>query len=203
MTDKYHNKYRIASSRLQHWDYGWNGTYFITICTGDRAHYFGTIKNDEMVFSNIGKMAHQYWSEIPQHFSFIQLGAFVVMPNHVLGILIIDKMDGDEHINGDGDVETRQYLVSIMDTEQPMNTEQKSPPHKTPGQKRYQGKNTISSIVVAYKSVVSKHARHINPNYQWQSRFYDHIIKNERAYNNIDQYIRQNIARWKDDRFYE
>ena len=79
---KFQNKYRIASNRLKNWDYGRNSAYFITICTHDRKHYFGEIKNGEMHLNQLGENATRFWLEIPNHFPFIELGNFVVMPNH-------------------------------------------------------------------------------------------------------------------------
>ncbi len=89
MSEKFKNKYRIASTRLQTWDYGWNGAYFITICTQNRECFFGDIVDGNMRLSETGKIAHKFWIEIPDHFSFVKLGEFVVMPNHVHGIVII------------------------------------------------------------------------------------------------------------------
>ena len=94
---KYNNKYRIETTRLKNWDYGWNGAYFITICTKNRIHYFGEIKNQKMQLSGIGKMAEKYWHEIPAHFPFVKLDAFIVMPNHIHGIIIIDKTNSDHN----------------------------------------------------------------------------------------------------------
>jgi putative transposase len=95
MTQKFRNKYRIPSTRLQNWDYGWNASYFVTICTHKRKCYFGEVVNGNMILSEIGKMAEKCWMEIPNHFPFVKLDAHVVMPNHVHGIIIIDKPDGD------------------------------------------------------------------------------------------------------------
>lgn len=91
MTEKFNNKYRISTARLNNWDYGWNASYFVTICTHNRECYFGNSLNGKMELSEIGKLAEKYWLEIPQHFPFVKLGAFVVMPNHVHGIIIIDR----------------------------------------------------------------------------------------------------------------
>jgi len=88
---KFRNKYRIPSNRLKNWDYGSNSAYFITICTKNREHFFGEIQNGKMQLNELGKNAFQFWMEIPNHFPFIELGNFVVMPNHTHGILIIDK----------------------------------------------------------------------------------------------------------------
>ena len=91
MAKKYQNKYRIESARLQNWDYRREGAYFITICTQNRKHYFGKIKNGKMEFSNIGIIADILWSEIINHNDDIELGEFVVMPNHIHGILILNN----------------------------------------------------------------------------------------------------------------
>lgn len=91
MTEKFQNKYRIASARASWWDYGWNGAYFITICTANRSHYFGEIENRKIKMSSIGILADVLWHEIKNHAKNIELGAFVVMPNHIHGILILDK----------------------------------------------------------------------------------------------------------------
>ena len=88
---KFQNKYRIESTRLKNWDYGRNAAYFITICTGDRQYFFGKIINDNMILNKSGSIAHRLWMDIPKHFPYIILDEFVVMPNHVHGILIIDK----------------------------------------------------------------------------------------------------------------
>ena len=97
MAKKYRNKYRIKSIRLPNWDYGWNGSYFITICTQNRKHFFGEIVNSKMQLSEIGMFAEKYWYVIPQHFPFVKLGAFVVMPNHIHGIIIIKKTNLDHN----------------------------------------------------------------------------------------------------------
>lgn len=95
--DKFQNKYRKPSARLQTWDFGKNGAYFITICTQHRQHFFGeiivsTIQGESIMHLNdMGKMAEKYWMEIPQYFPFILLGNFLIMPNHMHGILIIDN----------------------------------------------------------------------------------------------------------------
>ena len=189
MQNKFKNKYRISSARLQTWDYSNNGAYFITICTQNRHHFFGHIQNQEMQLSEIGKFAEQYWYEIPNHFPMVELGNFVVMPNHVHGILIIDKINDESFSES---VETRHCLVSTIKT------------NTIIGSSRFQnqGKNTISSIVGSYKSIVTKMSRQINPNFGWQSRFHDHIIRNSKSFENIQNYIEQNPLKWNDDRFY-
>ena len=99
MPDRFRDKYRIPSARLQSWDYGWNASYFITICTANRERYFGEIvagldnEQPAMQLSEVGIIAKRCWLEIPTHFPFVVLNAFVVMPNHVHGIIIINRQD--------------------------------------------------------------------------------------------------------------
>ena len=89
--DLYNNKYRIESSRLRDWDYGRNASYFVTICTRNREKFFGEILDGEMHLSEMGHEAEKYWQEIPDLFPFVILDEFIVMPNHMHGIAIIDK----------------------------------------------------------------------------------------------------------------
>lgn len=115
MEEKYQGKYRIPSARLQNWDYGSDGAYFITICCKNRTHFFGECKDGKMKLSTQGAIVQGFWYEIPKHFPFVILGEFVVMPNHIHGILVLDKEGYERNMkqndDGDGDdVETRQCL---------------------------------------------------------------------------------------------
>lgn len=111
--EKFQNKYRIPSARLKGYDYGSHGLYFVTICTKEKTHYFGNIVESDdypspttethnhtstethnrasLRETEIGKIARKFWQQIPQHFPFIELDEFVIMPNHVHGILFINK----------------------------------------------------------------------------------------------------------------
>ncbi len=183
---KYLNKYRVESARAAWWDYGSPGSYFITICTADRKHYFGEISEGVMHLSHVGIIADILWHEIPHHAENVELGAFVVMPNHIHGILIL---------NGGPVVETGHALSLPATPAQPA----------TPAAKRFQnpGKNTISSIVGSYKSAVTKHARRLGFEIAWQPRFHDHIIRDDGEYQRINDYIESNPENWDKDRFNE
>ena len=91
--EKYKNKFRIPSARLNGYDYSQSAAYFITICTKNRENFFGEIQNQKMAYTEIGEIAKKYWSEIPNHFPFVILGEYVIMPDHMHGILIFDKTD--------------------------------------------------------------------------------------------------------------
>jgi REP element-mobilizing transposase RayT len=90
MTGKYKGKYRNESARLKNWNYGWDGAYFITICTKDRQHFFGEITDSKMQVSPAGAIAHVLWHEIKNHVQNIELGEFIVMPNHIHGVLVLN-----------------------------------------------------------------------------------------------------------------
>ena len=196
MSGKYRNKFRISSARLQAWDYSWNGAYFITICTKNRISCFGDIVDGKMKLSNHGVLADVFWSEIKNHAKNITLGEFVVMPNHVHGILILNNDDhGGFGCDGGRDKACRRDKACLVST---TNTE------KSIGQQRFQnqGKNTISSIVGAYKSAVTKHAHRLGYEFAWQSRFHDHIIRNEKSFNQITEYVINNPGNWEKDKFH-
>ena len=180
MQNKFQNNYRISSARLQSWNYGNNGAYFITICTQNREHYFGKIINREMHLNEIGKLAEQYWIEIPNHFPFVELGNYVVMPNHVHGIVIINKINDNVetlHCNVSTDKNNQMALISPK-----------------PG--------TIPTIIRSYKSIVTKMSRNIHADFGWQSRFHDHIIRNAQSFENIQDYILENPNKWDNDEFH-
>lgn len=197
MNEKYLNKYRIPSARLQTWDYANDGAYFITICTMDRRHFFGQVKNGEMILTNAGVIADILWHEIKHHNINIELGEFIVMPNHIHGILILD---GNNASHPGSEVQTRNAL-SLAPPHNPHPTADIS---KSPGQSRFQnqGKNSISSIVGGYKSAVTKHCNRLGIEFGWQTRFYDHIISDTRAFENISNYILNNASKWELDKFH-
>lgn len=101
LADQYNNRYRINSTRLTDWDYGSNACYFVTICTGNRQPYFGEIIQADTLAdgfaslqaTHLGVLASQYWTDIPLHFPFVALDEYVVMPDHVHGILLFNKPD--------------------------------------------------------------------------------------------------------------
>jgi len=159
----FENKYRIKSARLKDWDYSSDGYYFVTICTKNKENFFGEIRNKEMFLSPVGAIAEKFWQEIPEHFTNVKLDVFVVMPNHIHGIVIID--------NWNEGVETPRRGVSTVD---------RNPHHKSEWKP-----NSLGSIINQFKSVCTKRVREINPDFAWQPRFHDHIILDDKEHNNI------------------
>jgi len=183
MTDRFRNRYRIKSARLEGYDYSAIGGYFVTICTRDRECWFGEIVGGKMQLSVIGEMARQCWQEIPNHFDNTDLDEFVLMPNHVHGIiLIIRDVDGRDvacNVSTDSDSDSKNMAMSIISPK--------------PG--------SLATIIRSYKSAVTRWCGKNNcPQFAWQPRFYDHIIRNEKSLIAIRQYIYNNPAKWEIDR---
>lgn len=172
----YRKKYRIESNRLRNWDYASNGFYYLTICTLNRIHYFGNIINYKMILSQTGRMAYNYWNEIPCHFPFVQLDEFIIMPNHIHGILIINNSNDK--------------------------TDKRVERHYTDNKFGPQSKN-IGSIIRGFKIGVTKQTKNDNISFGWQPRFYDHIIRNNQDLIRIRNYIQNNPRKWKNDGFYK
>lgn len=174
MSELFKDKYRIKSTRLQDWNYSSEGFYFITICTHKRIPYFGEIVGGEIKLSEIGVVVKQYWNEIPMHYKNISLDKFTIMPNHIHGIIIINYNMPVETCHG----------MSL-----PTNAFSKPIP------------GSISMIICQYKSAVKRYCNKNNhPNFRWQPRFYESIIRNEKQLNIVRNYIVNNPMNWGIDR---
>ncbi|MEW6194030.1 MAG: transposase [Bacteroidota bacterium] len=94
----YHNKYRIKSARLKDWDYSNPWWYYVTINTKYHIEYFGKIIEGKMVTNELGKIADKCWKEIPNHFANTELDYFVIMPNHLHGIVIMNIIPKNKNV---------------------------------------------------------------------------------------------------------
>jgi REP element-mobilizing transposase RayT len=128
-----------------------------------------------MNFTHIGSIAHQYWCDIPTHFPFVELDAFIIMPNHVHGIIIINKTDN-------GNVVETQNFASLQGSQQ--NSGNKFGPQS----------QNLASIIRGYKTGVKKYATMHHIDFTWQSRFHDHVIRDYLEYISIQDYINNNPA---------
>ncbi|MCP5062938.1 MAG: transposase, partial [Ignavibacteriae bacterium] len=147
--------------------------YYVTICTKDRKCYFGNVVNGEMELSEIGKVAEKFLSHIPKHFPNMNVDEFVVMPNHIHAIIVIENKRRDVACN----VSTNP--MSII-----------SPKI-----------GSLSTTIRSYKSTVTKFVRNnINKQFVWQPRFYEHIIRNEKSLFEIRKYIELNTMKWELDK---
>ena len=175
--DKFQNQYRIPSIRLKCWDYSSTGYYFITICTLNKEKYFGDIINEKMQLSKIGEIAKQELLKTEKLRKNVKLDEWIVMPNHIHMIIVIDNSN----------IET-QSIASLQQNEE------KWEPNKFGPQS-----NNLASIVRGFKAAVKKWTTMNNVHFEWQSRFYEHIIRNEEDLNKIREYIVYNPVNWLTD----
>ncbi len=199
MNKKYKGKYRSDTTRAKWWDYGNNGAYFVTINAYKRKNYFGVIKKGEMILSEIGYITKNCWLEIPEHFPFVDLGAFVVMPDHVHGVIIINKSrhEKDDYLVSRPPVKAQDFAPHFAHPFTPPPESTPEPPFAPPNNTFGPQSKNLASIIRGFKVGVTKNARKIEPNFAWQSRYHDHIIKNEIEHNHIESYIMNNPKNWE------
>ena len=178
---KFRGKYRIASARLPGWDYATAAAYFVTVCTRDRHPFFGHIAHQVMYRSRLGQMAWDIWDLIPSQFPHCTLDAFVVMPDHIHGILVI----GDAGIDRIG----RRDAINRVST---ANT---TPGGATQHHNPMLSPHSLSRVIRWYKGRCTHDMHVLRPDFGWQSRFYDRIIRNEKELEAVRHYIETNPAR--------
>ncbi|MCK4813725.1 MAG: hypothetical protein KAT14_07300 [Candidatus Marinimicrobia bacterium] len=177
MSKKFQNKYRIESTRLQNWNYGWNADYFVTIKTKDRKPYFGKIVHGEMVLTKIGEIVQSEWLKTPdiRPDMNLKLGAWIVMPNHFHAIITIGK---------------NQYNLK-------QNIGSKDAMHRISTMHQFGAhRKNLASIIRGFKSSVTTYAQKHHIIFGWQSRFYDRIINDSIDYMKCEHYIRNNPKNW-------
>jgi REP element-mobilizing transposase RayT len=181
MVEKFKNKYRISSVRLKKWDYSWHAPYFVTICTNNKELFFGNIFDGVMHLSEIGEIVQTEWlkTKMLRPDMNLELLEFVVMPDHFHGIIVI----GENKYNNDNVTRDAMHRVST-----------------SKNQFGPQKKN-LASIMRGFKSSVTKNARKINPDFEWQSGYHEHIIRNNKSLDNIINYIIKNPINWTPEIF--
>lgn len=186
------NKYRVESRRLKGWDYQSPAEYFVTIDTKGMVEWFGEVKERQAVCNEIGQMARRIWMEIPNHHKNVALDDFVIMPNHLHGIVVLCC-----HL--DCDVAREDSLGSDANIRVATENNVKSYGGATNLHNPMLSRRSLGYIVRWYKGRVSFEIHKQNPDFAWQPRFYDHIIRNDNELNRIREYIRNNPLRWEID----
>ncbi|HMU63804.1 MAG TPA: hypothetical protein PKD35_03870 [Nitrosomonas sp.] len=188
MTDN-PTSHRRKSIRLQGYDYSQAGLYFITVCTHNRVPLFGEIVDGVMALNTAGQIVEKCWCAIPEHFPQVTLDEFVVMPNHVHGIITIGENNVGANDVRANNVRANDYLP------QPSNEIPRSLQHGT--------SRTIGSMVRGFKIGVTRWFRaNTDIHKVWQRNYYEHIIRNEDSYLKIADYIQTNPQRWEIDTYY-
>ena len=183
-----------ASFRIPGFDYSSSNWYYITICSHGRESIFGDVidlvgarrgspvshSREKISLNQIGQIANQCWLDIPNHYSNVKLDEYIIMPNHVHGIIIINTQT--TRANNDSPLQRIQIQQSI---------------------KIHGTSNTIGAIVRGYKIGVTKWCRQNTNLYDvWQRNYYEHIIRDEGELSHIRQYIRDNPKNWETDKFH-
>jgi REP element-mobilizing transposase RayT len=190
------------SIRLVGYDYSKAGLYFVTICCQNRGCLFGEIVGENMILSDGGKIANECWVAIPKHFKNVVLHEYIIMPNHVHGIIEITPVDigTNQHSSKDNENVSAKNLSpdnvnidnkEMANVDSPLRQEFKSP------------SKTIGSIIRGYKIGVTKWF-HSNTEIDivWQRNYYEHIIRDRESYQTISSYIFNNPVKWNEDKFF-
>ncbi len=177
-------KHHRRSIRLKNYDYSRAGAYFVTVCTQNRECIFGSIDDGKMVFTEHGYMVHRIWNELSIKYSDIEIDEFVVMPNHIHGIIILPVGAGPR---------------ACPNTEQ---SKKKGQPQGVAPTRL-----SLADVVHHFKSFTTAQYRIGIKHSDWQSfsgklwqrNYYEHIIRNENDLNSIREYIRYNPLKWDED----
>ena len=181
--------HRRKSIRLQGYDYSQAGLYFITVCTHNQVPLFGEIVDGVMVLNAAGQIVEKCWCAIPEHFPQVTVDKFVVMPNHVHGIITIGENNVGVNDVRANNVRANDYL--------PL------PSNETPRSSQHGTSRTIGSMVRGFKIGVTRWFRAKTDIHKvWQRNYYEHIIRNEDSYLKIAEYIQTNPQRWETDTYH-
>jgi putative transposase len=175
-----HDKHHRRSIRLQGYDYSQSGTYFVTICAKDRACLFGDIADGVMRLNDAGQIVQTTWDELPSHYPGVETDEFVVMPNHVHGIIVLTDRDVGA-----------QFIAPLSNNQGAMN---QGAMNRAP---------TLGAVVRGLKARVTAAVNGLRrtPGAPvWQRNYYEHIIRNDESLDQIRRYITDNPMQWALDR---
>ncbi len=179
------------SIRMQAYDYSQPGAYFVTVVTSGRECLFGKVIDGGMSTNAAGNIVRHEWENLPQHFPFLELGAFVVMPNHFHGILVIRPPVGATRPDPTLALSGKESFP-LMTTDGPEGSPLQSGPRR----------GSLGAIIAQFKPRVTKriwklpgmHGRPV-----WQRNYYEHVIRDDKDWDRIHRYIECNPATWAED----
>lgn len=171
-----------------HWHNYDVGLFFVTICCKEKRHYFGEIYNTEMIKTEAGNITEKHISTLPSHFSCLNILKYVIMPNHIhLLIQLTTESDLYESTYSEKTISLKGCL--------------KPKHHEAPAYQDFHHNSQLSVIIRSLKGGISRECNANGIDFHWQSRFHEHIVRNQQSYNNISNYIDKNIEHWQYDRF--
>jgi len=195
--ERFRNKYRIPSARAEWHNYN-GGTYFVTICTQNREQHFGKIvydQNDEaqMDYTEMGRYANEQFKTITDHYPYAEIPLWVVMPNHVHCLVVIQREGAEDACR---DVARYVSTTTTNTDDGGCSTKNEYMSQKSPKT------GSLAAVIRGFKSAVTKFANENGIYFQWQTRFHDRIVRDWDELNRIADYIKNNPARWMQDKFY-
>lgn len=200
-------KHHRRSIRLKGYDYSWSGDYFVTVCVQHRACLFGEIWDGEMHLNEAGQMVWQVWQTLPERFPDIGLEGFVVMPNHVHGIIRL-MANSEPNPVGASLVDAPFKRPALAD---PNRAGTSPAPTNMPAiAQSKQRRAKLGDVMGAFKSIsthqytIGVKRRHWEPFNQklWQRNYYEHIIRDAKTFQSIQHYIQTNPQCWPSDQLY-
>jgi len=168
------NLHHRRSIRLPGYDYSQPGGYYITVCTYRRDYLFGEVSDGEMHLNDLGHLVTDCWHDLPEHYLHVELDAFVVMPNHIHGILILTNAGRLDAVHETGVDGTVDRVI----------------------------RHPVPEIVRAFKTLSARRVNRVRDTPGtplWQRNYYEHIIRDDRSLNEIREYIMNNPAAWDTD----
>jgi putative transposase len=166
------------AGRLAGWDYAGDGTYFVTVCTHEREALFGETVDGMVVMNPFGEAVNACWMALPSHFPHVDTDAFVVMPNHVHGILMFHR--------------------DMMSISRGVGARHALPLRQAPAEFGKLQAGSLGAVIGSFKSASTRHInmlRNVEGGPVWQRGYYDHIVRGERDLDACRQYIITNPAR--------
>mgnify|MGYP003795549223 FL=1 len=177
-SDSGQDRFHRRSIRMKGYDYSQPGAYFITICTHQNHALFGKIVDGEMQLNNLGRVVQFTWDDLVNHVDNIELGPFMIMPNHIHGIIQIIE-------------------PNVGAGSEPARTE--------PAPKSSSSQTSLPEIVRQFKTFSARRIntlRNSTDKPVWQRNYYEHIIRNDQSFQKIGEYILTNPVQWENDRYY-
>jgi len=184
-------RHHRRSIRLPAYDYTQPGAYFVTICSQNRECLFGDVTNGDMILNQRGEMVERTWRELPQNYPGVEVDAFVVMPNHAHGIIVLVGANPP----GVGPVGAGPRACPEGPGACPGRPQGVAPTMSLPDVV-----HRFKSLTTArYRTGVLQDGWQPFPGRLWQRNYYEHVIRDEEELNRIQQYIIDNPGRWEDD----
>lgn len=193
-------KYKTDSCRLSGWNYAEGGWYYVTVCAEGKKAMFGKVENEKMHLFAAGVLAEKYWKEIPERFENARLSEFVIMPNHMHGIIVLS---GDE-VGAGAEVKRVNVETAFMPSQTRRDAINRVSTISA-ALKRHnpmQSSHSLSKIVRWFKGRTTYEVNKVGiKGFAWQDGFHDHIIRSERAFEGIAKYIGNNVLKWHLDEY--